>query len=109
MSQWKCYVDDSHFRQGARIAIVREHDDGSVEFVQPFTLTTIPPGEQFPTEGTVQLRDALPFLRAMLNAAWEHGLRPDGFNDTRESMKATSAHLQDMRAIAFHKIGAPKP
>jgi hypothetical protein len=49
------------------------------------------------------------FLRAALNAAWDLGLRPDGFLDVRESMKATTAHLEDMRALAFHKIGAQKP
>lgn len=49
------------------------------------------------------------FLRAALNCAWEMGMRPDGYEDTRESMKATNAHLQDMRAIAFQKVGAEKP
>jgi hypothetical protein len=49
------------------------------------------------------------FLRACLNAAWEIGLRPDGYNDTRESMKATDAHLQDMRALVFGKFGVEKP
>lgn len=53
--------------------------------------------------------DGEAFLRAALNCAWEQGLRPDGFEDTRESMRATNAHLEDMRALAFHKIGAPKP
>jgi hypothetical protein len=50
-----------------------------------------------------------PFLQVALDAAWEMGLRPAGLLDTRESMKATAAHLEDMRAIAFHKIGADKP
>lgn len=53
--------------------------------------------------------DGMSFLRAALNCAWDMGLRPDGYLDTRESMKATTAHLQDMRAIAFHKVGAQKP
>jgi hypothetical protein len=53
--------------------------------------------------------DAEAFLRAAMNAAWELGLRPDGYLDTRESMTATNAHLQDMRALAFHKLGATKP
>ncbi len=48
-------------------------------------------------------------LQAMLDAAWDHGMRPSGYSDVAEAMKASDAHLQDMRAIAFHKIGAPKP
>jgi hypothetical protein len=49
------------------------------------------------------------FLRAALNAAWGMGMRPDGFEDTRESMKATNKHLEDMRAITFGKLGVTKP
>lgn len=51
----------------------------------------------------------LTFMRTALNAAWEMGLRPDGFDDTRESMKATNRHLEDMRSIAFGKLGVEKP
>ncbi len=53
--------------------------------------------------------DGLDFLRAAMNCAWEYGLRPDGFNDTRESMQAKDKHLEDMRSLAFHTIGATKP
>jgi hypothetical protein len=49
------------------------------------------------------------FLRACMNAAWEIGMRPDGYHDVRENMKATDAHLQDMRALAFGKLGVEKP
>ncbi len=49
------------------------------------------------------------FLRAALNCAWDMGLRPDGFNDTREAIAASSRHLDDMRAITFAKLGIEKP
>jgi hypothetical protein len=49
------------------------------------------------------------FLQACLEAAWEAGMRPVGYGDTKEQAKALNAHLQDMRSIAFHKIGAQKP
>lgn len=49
------------------------------------------------------------FLRAALNCAWDLGLRPDGFEDARESMRATNKHLEDMRAIAFHSVKVEKP
>lgn len=87
------------------------------QYVAPFTL------EQMPIAGYIDrptlnesreaqadgLGDVSGFLRAALNCAWELGMRPDGFEDTRESMAATKKHLEDMRAITFHKIGAPKP
>lgn len=49
------------------------------------------------------------FRKPKVHRSLDIGLRPDGFNDTRESMAATKAHLEDMREIAFHKIGAEKP
>jgi len=78
--------------------------------VQPFTLVRKIAGEPVvPTFSSLTTDGGEGFLRAVLNCAWDMGLRPDGYLDTRESMRATNAHLQDMRAIAFHKIGADKP
>lgn len=61
------------------------------------------------TQPTVSAELGEEFLRACLNTAWDLGLRPDGYMDVRESMKATAAHLQDMRAIAFGKLNVEKP
>lgn len=49
------------------------------------------------------------FLRAALNCAWDMGMRPDGFDDTREATKSLNRHLEDMRAITFSKLGVEKP
>lgn len=49
------------------------------------------------------------FLQSALNAAWDMGLRPDGYHDVREQMASTVRHLEDMRAITFHKLGVEKP
>lgn len=102
MSEWRVRAAYDGMQDGIGVAIFK--DDAlctsmTFEVREPGSIIT-------PTMGE---REGEAFLRAALNAAWEQGLRPDGFNDTRESMKATNAHLQDMRAIAFHKIGAAKP
>ncbi len=47
------------------------------------------------------LRNGQDFLQACLDAAWDAGLRPAGYLDTRESLKHIDAHLQDMRKLAF--------
>lgn len=49
------------------------------------------------------------FLQAALNCAWAAGMRPTGFHDTAEALRATSAHLEDMRAITFNRLGMVKP
>lgn len=107
MSRWFAHYEIGMFGRGELFVGHRNADD-SHDVVQPFVLERIEPGVRFPFP-TAMGQDAEEFMRAMLNAAWEAGLRPDGFNDTRESMKATIAHLQDMRAIAFHAVQAPKP
>lgn len=52
--------------------------------------------------------DGQEFLQAALDAAWDAGLRPAGYLDTRESMKATQAHLEDMRKLTFDLLETAK-
>lgn len=91
---WGLYIG---IRRGARF-----------DQVDRFAFKTLEEGDayEYPTLGAQEAED---FLRAALNCAWDAGLRPDGYLDVRESMKATDAHLHEMRAIAFHKLGADKP
>lgn len=49
------------------------------------------------------------FLQAFIDCAWENGLRPTGYQNIHEAMKATDAHLQDMRAVAFGKLNIEPP
>lgn len=44
--------------------------------------------------------DVSGFLQAALDVAWEIGLRPAGFDDHTNELKATRAHLADMRKLA---------
>lgn len=60
--------------------------------VTNFTLTEIPDGEPIPIiEGhtTEQVEDNVTsFLQAALDAAWEAGLRPLAYEDTRQELTA---------------------
>jgi len=112
MSQWKFYTQQDPLLRGPVLIFGKRHDNGSLDLVTGLTFKQIRVDEAVPRGATPfddLSEDVEGFLRAAMNCAWELGLRPDGFNDTRESMKATKAHLDDMRALAFHKIGAPKP
>ena len=40
------------------------------------------------------------FLQAAMDAAWEAGLRPLGYEDTRQKVGALRYHLEDMRLLA---------
>jgi len=115
---WQFILDYDISADGYRLFVKYGADFAlPMAFTEPMAVGAFPPPrEPFIASASRQRRDDnLPdpngqdFLRAALNAAWELGMRPDGFDDTRESMKATAAHLEDMRAIAFHKVGAPVP
>lgn len=101
---WKVRARYAPWMDGEEVVIFKGQN------IVRFTLEPFDP-HGFVTEPTVRSHqdDGNSFLRAVLNAAWELGLRPDGFDDTRESMAATKQHLEDMRALAFYKIGAEKP
>ncbi len=40
------------------------------------------------------------FMQAMMDAAWEMGLRPSGVKDLESTLEATRFHLNDMRLLA---------
>lgn len=105
---WRFFAESRPYDDGYSLYMARRRNNGS-DVVDPLVFTHVPEGDVFPPQPALSRHDAEAFLRAALNCAWDLGFRPDGFNDTRESMKATSQHLEDMRAIAFHKIGAVKP
>jgi hypothetical protein len=54
-------------------------------------------------------RDGTELLQAAMNCAWAAGIRPIGFSDTTEQVRALERHLEDMRAIAFAKTDVAKP
>lgn len=110
MTEWLFHLHDSPFNGGAALHIARRREDGGLDVLTGATFQSIEPGAVAPESTPFDRpREAEAFLRAAMNCAWERGLRPDGFHDTRESMKATAAHLEDMRALAFHTIKATKP
>lgn len=47
--------------------------------------------------------------QAILDAAWDAGLRPNGFSDVKNETVAIRAHLNDMRCITFAKLNIKEP
>lgn len=46
-------------------------------------------------------KDVEDFLRAMMDAAWELGIRPTGYENHANELNATRYHLEDMRQLAL--------
>lgn len=45
--------------------------------------------------------DVEDFLRSIMDAAWEMGIRPTGFKEQTDTLTATKKHLEDMRSLVF--------
>lgn len=76
------------------------------DVVQPFTFKSYKEGEAFPEEE--HALEGFPdhvrqFLQAMMDLAWERGLRPAQLEDQRNELKAVRDHLGDMRILAMRE------
>lgn len=101
--RWRIWVERSDYTRTTEVHILNEMSDGSVDVITNITFERVGP-ENRARGVSMPIADGEEFLRAALNAAWEYGLRPDGFMDTREAMVATKAHLADMRTLALEGI-----
>jgi hypothetical protein len=44
--------------------------------------------------------DTRSFLQAAMDCAWENGMRPAAYEDSRQELTATKYHLEDMRKLS---------
>jgi hypothetical protein len=99
---WRAILatDFSSYDPGLRIC---RYDDnrGTASHLTSMTFTEVQEG-LLPPPDAVLLRgpEATAFLQAMMDAAWDAGLRPSRAQDERH----LKAHLEDMRRFAFHVI-----
>lgn len=103
VGDWKVWIERTDFGGGYDVTMYRKMDeDGAIDLVEPLRLRRVGPHESAKPYGpTFSARQGEAFLRGMLNAIWEMGMRPDGYQDQRETTVATKAHLEDMRALVF--------
>jgi hypothetical protein len=101
-SQWEDYGNS------LVVGIFRHMENGEKHICRPLEFYKREPGDLMPPtiSGSIDDNMGQDFLQAALNHAWELGMRPVGFADTPQQIKAMDAHLQDMRALVF-KTGKP--
>ena len=104
---WKVYIEDQPAWHSSRIHMANVRDDGKVDIVQPLTLETFKQGVLITAadhggllgEDTSRA-ECEEFLRAIMDCAWEIGIRPNKFKDYTNELSATRYHLEDMRLLA---------
>ena len=119
MSEWKFFVEEKPWTMERRLHIIRREGDNlrpTISRVTSINMESSPDGS-WPREqsamtdqGGVMYHggDIEGFLRAAMDAAWEMGLRPKGFEDHTSELKATRYHLEDMRLLAKTRVDPQK-
>jgi hypothetical protein len=109
MALWRCRLIADWSCDNRRLFLVRDeipHGGKKVRVANGFTFIDHDEGDAwFAADGIPQGNE---IAQAVLDAAWAEGMRPRGFGDIKNESAAVRAHLEDMRSIAFHKLGVPK-
>lgn len=106
--QWRIVSEDSRWDRRRDLFIGISQARGKPLVVAPFLVlerdeaAALERPTLSETHADVQdnLGDVTGFLQAAMDEAWRIGLRPAGFADTANELKATRYHLEDMRKIA---------
>jgi hypothetical protein len=98
-NNWKVWVDTSNFERTRKIAIRLPRGFGKrAEFISSFETKEVAEFGIMPwmmEETPEQWEDGIDFLQAMLDAAWEQGLRPKNNKDFDKETQ----HLEDLRTL----------
>jgi hypothetical protein len=99
---WRFHFEYTAFNDGLRL-YGRKESGVRAANIKPFVLEmeTVEMLELQPSEPFLELpaADGEGMLRAIMDAAWERGIRPTHYEDYRRVNDAKDAHLQDMRAL----------
>ena len=103
MKSWRVHIETHFYTDKMKVWVHRfDPHTRTADFVQgPLTMITVGEGQLSPDVPTLELNrmDAEDFLQAFMDAGWEEGIRPQGFEDHTNELKAVRYHLEDMRLL----------
>ncbi len=110
---YKAFIRDEFMLGGKALFIARKLSNGRYAELQAppdgFPIREREVSKYYEPQPFIHGQDGDEILQAILDAAWAEGMRPTGISGERGEIKRLEEHLGDMRALAFHKIGAEKP
>lgn len=95
------------FQSDGHRLYIRRLANGVASYAQ-VTFHALEAGKVIPPSADMRAETTL-LVQAIVDAAWREGFRPAGYVDLSVESIAGNKHLEDMRTIAFHKMGVPKP
>lgn len=104
MAAWKAGSEFSYLHGGPVLRLARETSEGH-EVVTDLTLKKISTYEIWPDATPIAGDDAVAFMQAVMDAAYDYGLRPSRGKDEADLRR----HLEDMRDISRHLLKMDRP
>lgn len=102
MNGFRCKVD-MDLSRGSYAVRMAFRDGAALAVAKPVQYELVEPGVYAEPCLLLEPADAT----TLMDELWRAGVRPSEIG-TAGHLAATQAHLQDMRAIAFHKLGINK-
>ena len=100
--EWRAQAEKSPHIDNPELRIVRINED-RMSIVTNIDFKVYPRDSFVPKtdiDAPIIGPDAVGFMQAVMDAAWEYGLRPSEMQDE----KHLKAHLEDMRSITRHVL-----
>jgi hypothetical protein len=91
------------------LTILDKFENGSgVAYAEPIQMRAVDPRDEHRAiNPTCYL--SMHAAQELMDRLWECGLRPAEGTGSAGALAATQKHLEDMRGIAFHKLGMDEP
>jgi hypothetical protein len=103
----RIHLESVWYGRGFNLRILRLDACGEpVAEAGPAVFTAVEQGAAIGEPVTRLDKDA---CQQMMDELWNLGFRPERGEMSVGQVAATNAHLQDMRTLAFAKLGVPKP
>ena len=105
---WRFHVERLGWARGLRVWGVEERPDGKFAVIKPLELVQKEDvGADEAPFIDMPVRNVQPMLQALVDACWEAGIKPMGYDDYKRINDAQALHLNDMRTIVATKLECP--
>lgn len=103
---WKVNARPDIYNNSHEIVISLTGLDGKEKIYTPQFVAEHSSMSLLPDEGIINVGKE--FLQAFLDCAWEMGLRPQGFSNVQETLKAKQEHIDDLRNVTTSLLSIAK-
>lgn len=104
---WRAYIERVDYQAVLNLYLIDTDSGGAARQVRPVAFAPATAGSLRKPAVSMEPDEGRQFLQAIVDAAWENGIRPTGYDDFRRENDARRAHLDDLRAVVGKTLDIP--